>query len=243
MLFKKPQPAWLDPPDLPALFEQIDAIVTKRTVQPVNPPSFTAEDLDAIHSALPFGLPIDLRAFLAWLNRDAWTTFTNPDQSRRSDRPVMTTGGEMITPGHPQDTLDYPLCIHESEDFAEWTVANTKDVHLNYIIGAIKENENDPRWLDVRLLNFGQSTKFEHLYYVLESPFESQAGSIAISIADDPALVIVAGSLAQWLAKLVATGGIELVIGPNNEADIPKHIRKPLVKEFNYLNPKCNWFG
>lgn len=223
-------PPWTPAPTLDEAFQAVEAVARQHGYAPGRPlPLGSPANLSALDARCGAPVPDDLAAFLLWYDRRLWQHFVNSRAEGYDPENSRTVEIDL----YGIDTLDELRRISPPNDYN----LNTHIENLTHF----GETARADAWKSADLLNFGSSAYGERLLYALSCP-DFPRGCILTTTMDDPVVLWLADSLAQWLARLAACDGMEYAFVPGSIDDLAPAVRTAYTAEFHARNPKSSFF-
>ena len=227
-----PPNLWGAVPPIAETFEQIEQLVAKRGgPNRIAPP---ANDWAAIEARLGTTIPEDFRRFVGWHDPPLWSWFVYSERWKAG--PSAEPAGVDVVPG----MIDDGFWIR---DVSEITVRTARTDDENAAFGVLVDCIDDYGWdrkvLDAEFLHFANTGWASEEYFIALDDRFAPRGSVIATILDDPSIVVVGRNTTEWLAKLAALEGLDIVRGGLSE--LGTEASRRLIEDYKVLNPDQGW--
>ncbi|HLP86145.1 MAG TPA: hypothetical protein VK157_17465 [Phycisphaerales bacterium] len=160
-------------------------------------------------------LPPELYTFLSWCDRKQWHAFIAPASAvtghERAASIVLRSSAQLVT----ATTSEH---AHASPVIASF-------------VASLPQLGRDPDWINTQLIAFAETHDGRTIYLATDPPGISRGSVVSFDPSTND-VVVLAGGLAQWLTRLAACSGAEVVLLPDLMPLVPESARAFIRSEF-----------
>lgn len=166
-------------------------------------------------------IPADLVRLYEYFDPALWARFidqqemNNPEDNKNMLALLSAEEVRVVVPGRDQG-----WCLHP-------------DIWNAYV----EEGEIDSEWLETPVVHFGYSVFGDSIFIPTRSVGRARVGSVLTTTEDDPVYLVLADTVADWIAKLSCCDGYEYTVVPGELDQVARRLRSMIRDDFERLNP------